>query len=41
MIAGELYDSSDAQLTQMRIEAKALMNVYNQTPYNKPQREMY
>jgi maltose O-acetyltransferase len=40
MLAGELYDAGDKILTQMRIRARALMHVYNQTPYDKEQREM-
>ena len=40
MLAGELYDASDHELMQMRIDARALMHVYNQTPYDKLQREM-
>lgn len=40
MLAGELYDASDNELMQMRIKARALMHVYNQTAYDKQQREM-
>lgn len=40
MLAGELYDSSDELLMRMRIHARSLMQVYNQTAYDKAQREM-
>jgi maltose O-acetyltransferase len=40
MLAGELYDASDEELTEMRIHARALMQMYNQTLYDRPQREM-
>jgi len=40
MLAGELYDVSDKELMQMRVHARALMCEYNQTPYDKQQREM-
>jgi len=39
MLAGELYDASDKELMEMRIRARALMHEYNQTAYNKEQRE--
>jgi maltose O-acetyltransferase len=40
MLAGELYDASDKQLMEMRFRARALMHVYNQTTYDKEQREL-
>ena len=40
MLAGELYDSSDELLMRMRIHVRSLMHVYNQTAYDKIQREM-
>jgi maltose O-acetyltransferase len=40
MLAGELYDSTDKQLLEMRIRTRALMSVYNQTPYDRERREM-
>jgi len=40
MLAGELYDAGDKELKEMRIRARALMHVYNQTAYDKGQREM-
>jgi maltose O-acetyltransferase len=40
MLAAELYDSSDKELMEMRIRARALMHVYNQTAYDKEQREL-
>ena len=39
MLAGELYDASDTQLMEMRIKARAGIQEYNQTGYDKPQRE--
>ena len=33
MLAGELYDASDAQLVEMRINARRLFTVYNQIPF--------
>jgi len=35
MLAGELYDASDAQLFGMRVKAREMMKVYNQSPYDK------
>ena len=40
MLARELYDAGDKELMHMRISARALMHVYNQTAYDKQQREM-
>jgi maltose O-acetyltransferase len=40
MLAGELYDASDKKLMEMRIRARALMHIYNQTHYDKEQREI-
>ena len=39
MLAGELYDASDKQLMEMRVKARAWMQQYNETGYNKPLRE--
>ena len=39
MLAGELYDASDKTLIEMRVKARAWMQEYNQTGYDKPQRE--
>jgi len=39
MLAGELYDAGNPELTQMRINARALIQAYNQTEYDKEQRE--
>lgn len=35
MLAGELYDASDKELLDMRIRARAWMQEYNQTAFNK------
>ena len=40
MLAGELYDASDEELTTMRIGARVWMQEYNQTLYDKKQREI-
>lgn len=40
MLAGELYDASDKELMEMRINARALMHIYNQTEYDKEHREV-
>jgi maltose O-acetyltransferase len=39
MLAGELYDASDKQLMEMRVKARAWMQQYNQTGYDKLLRE--
>jgi maltose O-acetyltransferase len=39
MLAGELYDSSDEILFQMRVKARGILQEYNQTGYDKQQRE--
>lgn len=39
MLAGELYDASDEELTTMRIGARVWMQEFNQTLYDKKQRE--
>ncbi len=39
MLAGELYDASDLQLMDMRVKARAWMQQYNLTSYDKPLRE--
>lgn len=35
MLAGELYDAGDAKLLEMRIHARAWMDTYNRTPFDK------
>ena len=40
MLAGELYDASDKELMHMRVSARAVIHVYNQTPFDKQHREM-
>lgn len=35
MLAGELYDAGDKELVAMRIKARAWMQQYNQTAYDK------
>lgn len=40
MLAGQLYDAGDPELVQMRINARALIQIYNQTAYNRQQREI-
>ena len=39
MLAGELYDASDAALMKLRVNARAWMQAYNQTTYDKVLRE--
>jgi len=39
MLSGELYDAGDTELMQMRIHARALMQEYNITGYDKYYRE--
>ena len=39
MLAGSLYDASDIQLVEMRGNARAWMQLYNQTANDKLQRE--
>ena len=39
MLAGELYDASDNELTAMRIKARKWMQDYNQTAYDKSLRQ--
>lgn len=39
-LAGKLYNASDDNLLQMRIKARALMREYNQTNFDKQQREL-
>ena len=39
MLDGEIYDASDSQLMEMRIKARAWMQEYNQTSYDKSARE--
>lgn len=38
MLAGELYDASDKELLSMRVKARELMALYNQTPFDREQR---
>ncbi len=40
MIAGELYDASDKQLFAMRVHARAAVQEYNQTVYDRDQRSL-
>ena len=40
MLAGELYDGRDEVLMQMRVNARALMQEYNQTAYDLKRREV-
>lgn len=40
MLAGELYDAGDSLLLGMRIKARALMQQYNQTAYDKETRSV-
>jgi maltose O-acetyltransferase len=39
MLRGELYDAGDELLTGMRVKARAWMQAYNQTNYDKQLRE--
>jgi maltose O-acetyltransferase len=39
MLAGELYDASDKELTTKRIKARTWMQEYNQTVYDKSLRQ--
>ena len=39
MLAGELYDAGDEELVEMRVHARTLMHKYNQTAFDKMQRE--
>ena len=39
MLAGELYDPSDEELTGMRIEARKLARRYNQTDEDEPEKQ--
>jgi len=38
MLAGELYDAGDAELSAMRMKARELMHTYNQTAFDKEKR---
>jgi len=38
MLSGELYDASDHELMLMRIKARELLRIYNQTMYDKNNR---
>ena len=40
MLAGELYNANDNALTEMRVHARALMQVYNQALNDKQEREI-
>jgi hypothetical protein len=40
MLAGELYDSGDDTLVQMRVAVRSLLREYNQTAYDKTKRAM-
>lgn len=38
MLLGELYDAGDPELLSMRIRVRELLQVYNQSPYNREKR---
>lgn len=38
MLSRDLYDASDKELTNMRIQARVMMKEYNQTNYDKEER---
>ncbi len=40
MLSGKLYDAGDEELTRMRLHARVWMKEYNQSPYDKKQREI-
>lgn len=40
MLAGELYDAGDETLVNMRIKIRSMMQVYNQSIYDKTQRTL-
>lgn len=40
MLAGELYNSYEEMLVRMRVHVRSLLQVYNQTAYDKVQRSM-
>ena len=40
MIAGELYDPSDEELTSLRIKARRLARRYNQTDEDEPEKQL-
>ena len=40
MLAGELYDANVDELMQMRINVRSLLQVYNQTAYDKTERSL-
>ena len=39
MLSGELYDSGDPELMGMRVNARSLLQEYNQLPYERSRRE--
>ena len=39
MIAGQLYDPSDAELTELRVKARKLARRYNQTDEDEPEKQ--
>jgi maltose O-acetyltransferase len=39
MLAGQLYDAGNEVLVSMRVKARAWMQAYNETAYEKPARE--
>lgn len=40
MLAGELYDPSDEELTSLRIKARRLARRYNQTDEDEPEKQL-
>jgi len=40
MLNGDLYNAGDKELMEMRMHARTLMHAYNQTPFDKRQREI-
>ena len=39
MLSGELYNAGDKELDKMRVHARTLMHAYNQTAFDKMQKE--
>jgi len=40
MLAGELYDASENELSQMRVKARVFMKEYNHTDFNREKRSL-
>jgi maltose O-acetyltransferase len=40
MLAGELYDAGDPVLTEMRVKARNILQLYNQTPFDRDKRSV-